>query len=492
METILIFLYEILYVISFPPFSIFFALPLSLYLLFFLVFEKRTGDLKIFVALWISQIALLYWITYAIAEYGDVSLFVALIPMILLTAYLSLYPFIFFKIAEKFRQSKIFPLLSASLWIILDYVRSRFLSGFPWEITGYAVYPFRPLMNLGDAGGILLIEFLLIFFISSFFSRSGKSMWIKISSLLLILGILYGETDQLVWERILSKSSNKLRVGIAQGSIDQSVKWSPSYRKKTVKIYEDLTDDLSKKGARVVVWPETATPFYFQSSEYSSRIKYISLKNRIYLLFGSPAYRYENGRIRYLNRAYMVSPVGEIVDYYDKVHLVPFGEYLPLEKYLKFIEKLIPMVGNMSPGNEIKPLKTAYGKFGVLICYESIFPEISREMIRKGAAYLVNITNDAWFGKTSAPYQHFSMASFRAVEFKRFLVRSANTGVSGIVSPTGAVLKETEIFKRTGVTGDIVPVRYRTLYSIAGDWIVILSLILILFYMVGVFVKWER
>ncbi len=477
MGIILSILFIVFYVLSFPPFSIFFLSLPALFIIFALYFEIRISDMWLLVIWWIVNFLLLYWITYAISYYGGVSMLLGVIPTLLLSFYLSIYPLIFFKVMYKFKTKLLFPVYGASTWVVLDYLRAHLLSGFPWEIVGYSVFPFAPAMNISDIGGIYLIEFIMIFFVSSFFSRN-KIKWIKISLFLLIGSIAYGEMDILYWNNFLKKKPS-IVVGVAQGNIDQSVKWTPAYRDRTLKIYEDLTNHLSKKGSSIVVWPETAVPFYFQSSFLSSKIRKLAEDNKMYLLFGSPGYIFNGDRTIYTNRAYMLSPSGEILGYYDKVHLVPFGEYLPLRKYLRFVEKIIPMVGDMGPGKEIKPLPFKDGKIGVLICYESIFPEITREMVKKGATLLANITDDAWFGKTSAPFQHFSMVAFRAVESKRYLIRSANTGISGFISPTGKIIKWTPIFKRATVQFPVKEVKYITLYTRFGNWIVWVSMVFI-------------
>jgi len=135
----------------------------------------------------------------------------------------------------------------------------------------------------------------------------------------------------------------------------------------------------------------------------------------------------------------LVSPEGELLDRYDKLHLVPFGEYIPLRKFFGFLETIVP-IGDFSRGNGYTVFSMPPYKFSVLICFEDLFPGLSREFVKKGADFLINITNDAWFKKTSSPYQHLSASVFRAVENRVFLIRSANTGVSGFIAPTGKII----------------------------------------------------
>ena len=183
----------------------------------------------------------------------------------------------------------------------------------------------------------------------------------------------------------------------------------------------------------------------------------IAKASNVYLLTGDDSYGLGvGGEIKYYNSAFLISSGGEIIGKYDKIHLVPFGEYVPLKKYLPFIHKLVVGVGDFSSGKWLQPLEFDGNSFGVLICFESIFPELARGFIKEGAGFLINITNDAWFGKTSAPYQHFSQAVFRAVENKVFLIRAANTGISGVVDPVGRVKLKSGIFTREDMVDTIM------------------------------------
>ena len=191
-------------------------------------------------------------------------------------------------------------------------------------------------------------------------------------------------------------------------------------------------------------------------------------ENNIYLLFGSPAVKDYN---KLLNRAYLISPKGEILSRYDKMHLVPFGEYVPLTKLLFFINKMVEGIGDFTSGEEYSVMKTDGGRFGVVICYEIIFPELVREFVKKDANFMTTITNDAWFGKSSAPYQHFSMAVFRAIENRVPVVRAANTGISGTIDSLGRIKKATDIFVETYITDEIEISKEhkKTFYTRYGD-----------------------
>ncbi|HOO91704.1 MAG TPA: apolipoprotein N-acyltransferase, partial [Syntrophales bacterium] len=277
---------------------------------------------------------------------------------------------------------------------------------------------------------------------------------------------------------------------IVQGNIDQSVKWSPEYQTETITTYNNMSTDASESGVSLIVWPETAVPFFFQNYNDKSRslIK-TAIKTNSWLLFGSPGYKRDGGKISFYNSAYLLSPEGTVSGRYDKVHLVPFGEYVPLHDILFFIDKLVEGAGDFTAGNEITPLSMDDGNVGVLICYEGIFPEISREYRQRGADLLVNITNDAWYGDTSAPYQHLTMAAFRAIENRIYMIRSANTGISAIVDPTGKILSKTGLFERTTLRGSIQFTQYDTVYSRYGD---VFACSCIMFLLIGFFISLRR
>jgi apolipoprotein N-acyltransferase len=204
------------------------------------------------------------------------------------------------------------------------------------------------------------------------------------------------------------------------------------------------------------------------------------------MIFGSPAYRREKDSVSFFNRAYLISPSAEVLGSYDKVHLVPFGEYVPMKRFLPFVQRLVVSAGNFLPGDKIAPLKFPKAAAGVLICFESIFPELARAMTRNGATLLVNLTNDAWYGMSSAPFQHFSMAVFRAVENRRPLVRAANTGISAFILPSGKIVEQSDLFTEALLTREIpLPDSGLTIYTRYGDFfaiaLTILSAVNILF-----------
>jgi apolipoprotein N-acyltransferase len=186
------------------------------------------------------------------------------------------------------------------------------------------------------------------------------------------------------------------------------------------------------------------------------------------LLFGSPAYRRDTEKVRYLNSVFLLDAKGAVKGRSDKVHLVPFGEYVPLKRFLPFLDKLVVGIGDFSPG-VINPLPLNGYRVGVLVCYEAIFPELARESVRQGSDLLVNVTNDAWFGNSSAPWQHLAMVRFRAVENRVWVARAANTGISAFIAPSGQVLAATQLFVPATATVEAGLGARPGLYARTGD-----------------------
>ncbi len=229
----------------------------------------------------------------------------------------------------------------------------------------------------------------------------------------------------------------------------QSQKWDPKFPAETVRRYALQTRKaMAAYSPALVIWPETAMPFFFQEkSALEASVRRVAARGPCLLLFGAPGYLPETGDGYMLfNRAYLLDRQGQTVGFYEKEHLVPFGEYVPMEEYLPFIDKLVQAVGDFYPGVHTAPITAADLSLGVLVCYETIFPELSQKQVAQGANVLVNISNDAWFGRSSAPLQHLHLTLLRAVEQGRWLIRSTNTGVSAIIDARGRIKASSSLF----------------------------------------------
>lgn len=260
-----------------------------------------------------------------------------------------------------------------------------------------------------------------------------------------------------------------LRVGIIQGNVDQAEKWDATRASTIFQDYLRMTRQAILEGAQLVLWPESSTPFLFEEDlPGAAKVRTLAQQAQVPILFGSD--QIERGRPdRYYNSAFLVRADGTTGGVYRKLHLVPFGEYVPLPRLLFFAAPLTEQAGSFSAGLTPELLPVNGHPVSVAICYEVVYPELVRQFVAGGSELLTTITNDAWFGPTSAPYQHFQQASMRAIENGRYLVRSANTGISGIVDPYGRVVEQTPIFQAVVLVGEARFLRTSTFYARHGD-----------------------
>jgi len=403
----------------------------------------------------IHYLSLIYWIVVVLGRYGNLNVFVALLALVLLSLYLSLYLGLFACLTTFLKDSRFSIILMACFWVAIEYIKGNLLTGFPWCLLGYTQYEQLYLIQISDLLGVYGISFLIVFANGLIFrmltkrhheSNASLKWGFPLLLIFLIGTLIYGH-HHLSGSKAGEKSGDHINAAIIQANINQSLKWDPAYQMETIRTYQRLTRSTWSFKPQLIVWPETSLPFFFQDSqEFSPKIFSLADKSGATLIFGSPAYERVRGAIRYYNRAYMITPEIQQLQYYDKTHLVPFGEYVPLKKYLPFINNLVQAAGDFATGDKLVPLKTGDLSLGILICFEAVFPELARTLVREGANVLVNITNDAWFGMTSAPYQHISMAVFRAVENQRPMIRAANTGFSAFIGPQGTILSESDLF----------------------------------------------
>jgi apolipoprotein N-acyltransferase len=266
----------------------------------------------------------------------------------------------------------------------------------------------------------------------------------------------------------------EIRIGLVQGNIRQDEKWDPARAQANLEAHMELTRVAADRGARFVIWPESALPFYFdQSPELARELRDLARSRGIYLLFGNDDVDgLGPGAPRIHVGAKMLSPDGQLSFRYHKIRLVPFGEYVPLQPLLtlggRFAARLVRGVGEFAPGTEPAVGRVAGHGISAFICYEAIFPDLVRQFRMRGAELLVNVTNDAWYGTTSAPTST-SRWPFRAVENGVWLVRAANTGVTAVVDPRGRVVERTALFERTVLVRDVPLLAGGTFYSRHGD-----------------------
>ena len=267
----------------------------------------------------------------------------------------------------------------------------------------------------------------------------------------------------------------RVSVGFVQGNVAQSEKWDPARQEEILSRYLRLSRRAAERGARLIVWPEAAVPFFLEQDPRRSRIVDLARDTGAWLLVGAPGFRRTADGFRQLNQAWLIGPDQGLVGWYDKIQLVPFGEYVPFGFLLSWVNKAVEAVGEFDRGRDAVvfsglPVGGRPVRFGVLICYEGIFPGLTRRFVAGGADFLLNISNDAWYGRTSAPYQHLAMASLRAVENRVPLVRATNTGISAFVEPTGRIVGRTPLFEESIAVRDVTLRPGSSLYARWGNW----------------------
>jgi len=399
-----------------------------------------------------------YWIVYVTHVHGFLPLPLAIGVLLLLAGYLSLYPGLW-GLGVAWGAARGLSLIwwGPVLWATLEYGQTYiFLNGFPWELLGNGLVPYPRLLQVADITGVYGLSFLVAFINACLYrllsppraKRPRRYPYAVAFCLILAVWLTYGHY-RLGQVADLEAKSPKLKVALVQGNIKQGEKWKKEKVAATLERYAELTRQV--KGAQLIIWPETAAPFFFQRTpDLTAQVQAIARENGGALLFGAPAWELRAGEERYFNRAYLLSPQGEVLGRYDKAHLVPYGEYVPLRRYppFSFIGKMVPMVGDFVEGPVGATVDLPEGgvTLGPLICYESIFPYLSRAQVANGARLLINITNDAWFGKTAAAYQHLAMSVLRCVENRVCLARAANTGISAFIDARGRILWQSGIY----------------------------------------------
>jgi len=439
----------------------------------------RGGAWRGWIAGTAGSLPLYYWIAYTVAVEGKLGWIPGAIAALLVSAYLGAYFSVAGALArrltERFGERGLwaFPLV----WVGLEVARTYLLSGFPWMLLGYAVSGSPLLRQAADLAGVPGLSFLL--------ALSGVSVYLAVLSLserawgegllralpsaaaVLFLSA-YGAASLAGWVGG-QPPGPPLTVAIAQGSIDQSVKWDPGNQANTLAIYELLTLEARDAGAQVVVWPETAAPFFYGwEAMLSRRLDGAAARAGVPLIFGAPWYDPAEGG-KYYNSVFHMDARGVVAGRYDKRHLVPFGEYIPLRSVLFFLSKLTAGAGDFTAGTRPILFTLAGGKVAASVCYEAVFPGILRGDVVAGAGWLVNVTNDAWFGDTVAPRQHLAMARLRCVELRRPMVRAANSGISAVIDARGDVVASLGLFRRGIVVSGVRPGSGLTPYAKTGE-----------------------
>jgi apolipoprotein N-acyltransferase len=471
----------------------------------FLVLENKSKVKRFLLAYFTGVLfwaGTVYWLAH-----------VTLAGTIVLVLYLALYFGVFgifvFSPQPTTHPNPIFFL--SCTWVLLEYLRSYLLTGFPWALLGYSQYRFLPVIQISDITGVWGVSFLVMMVNVAVYQGVRVSMerkiqigvnepenrnrcqqpgrpkecqgfWRSILAVVMCMLLVIGYGFYKIYFLSRNSDSATLRVSVIQGNIPQELKWDERAMGYIVEKYSRMTEEAVKEKPDLIVWPEAASPGLFgQDDDIFDSFYTLAKRIKVPILLGAVT----RSKDIFFNSALLIDENGQIAGRYDKLHLVPFGEYIPLKKYLPFLETVVP-IGDIEKGRSYTVFKLPV-TFSVLICFEDLFPELSREFTKRGAGFLVNITNDAWYKLTSAPYQHLQASVFRAVENRRYLVRSANTGISGFIAPSGKIIllaggaSGRHIFI-DGIGTQTIGVSSAKLgvYTRYGDWFIPVCLIFVL------------
>lgn len=430
----------------------------------------------------------LYWITEVMHQYGGLQTWTAVLINALLVlyqaAFLALFALVMRRLIWAGGPSAV--LAAPVVWVAMELGRTLVFTGFPWVLLGYSQVGVLPIAQLASVLGVYGVSALVASVSAAAVYSLAPVGWCPVprtvapasgrlqafaplaSAILLVILVAAWGSWRLE-RNALTAEGEAITVGLVQGNVDQGEKWDASRASSIFRNYLRLTREAIAGGARLVVWPESSTPFFFEEDRPAAEeIRALARQSGAAVLLGSD--QVERGRPnRYFNSAFLVSPDGETAAVYRKMHLVPFGEFVPMKSLLFFAAPLVEAVSDFSAGLEQVLLPVGDRPVSTAICYEVVYPALVREGVARGSQLLTTITNDAWFGRTSAPYQHFAQAAMRAIENGRYLVRAANTGISGIVDPYGRVLAQSDIFEPAVVVGEARFLTALTIYTRIGD-----------------------
>jgi apolipoprotein N-acyltransferase len=423
----------------------------------------------------------LYWFVVTLTLFGGLSRPVAMFASAMGIAYLALYPALFAVIQGRLVKAlgRSAVLLAPAVWVATEMARTYSPLDFPWELLGYSQATVLPIAQIASVVGVYGLS-ALVASVSAAAAYAtldtSARRWraCAIVATVVVTASVWGTLR--IQRHALTSSGTAVRVAVLQGNILQDQKWDPAMRDAIMERYIAMTREAIGRKAQFIIWPESATPLpYEQDMPGGELIRRLTREAQVTLLIGSdqvetlrpvPAAKPES---RLYNAAYLIKPDGSTAAVYRKMHLVPFGEYVPFSRLLYFIGPLVEAVSDFVPGTDATLLPVKGHMVSTAICYEVIYSGLMRTFVTRGSELLTTITNDAWYGWSSAAYQHWEQASLRAIEEGRYLARAANTGISGFVDPYGRVMQRSNMFQSAVMAEDVRFITERTIYSRIGD-----------------------
>lgn len=419
----------------------------------------------------------LSWMIPFLRTWGHLGILAALAVYGILVGYVAAYTACWTWAVRLFRARWGVPaacLLAPFAWTGLELARSHLLGGFPWGLFGVSQHDVLAAIQIVDVTGVYGVSFLLVaassllcLAITGF--RPGSRGAVP-CGVILALAVAASLAHGLKGRPAAGGGAETIDVALIQANVPQTLKWDPAERERIEQEHRTMTREAAGAGAKLILWSESSVPISLTSDpEYAGRVAALAKETGAEIVLGSVAYEREGDvRVPY-NSAFLVRPEDGIAGRYDKQRLVPFGEYVPLAQIFTSLESIVAEAGNFRAGRAPTLLRSEAAAIGPLICYEAVFPSLSRASARAGATLLVNLTNDAWYAGTAMQAQHLAHAVFRAVETRRYLLRCANTGISAIVAPSGEIAARARSDEPAILRARVAPASGTTAYVLLGD-----------------------
>lgn len=426
----------------------------------------------------------LYWTGTVIRTFGGIPTIAAIGGVILLALYQGAFPAIGALISSRLinRAGVAGIFLVPAAWVATEYFRGVAFGGFPWVPLGDSQVTVLPVAQLASVLGMYGVSLLVAFVnaaIAYAMLTAGRARMSALAATAVVLIATAAWGSLRIADGSLTRMGTAIRVGLIQGNIAQEDKWKAGEARRIFTTYIAMTHDAVRRGAEFVIWPESSTPFMFEEDPVGqAAIRELARELHVPILFGSDQEVHGATPALY-NAAFLIGPDGTTLGVYRKIHLVPWGEFIPLKRWLYFVSPLVDSFTDFSPGTTMVMLPVGSHLVSTAICYEVVYPSLIRQAVQAGSELVTTITNDAWYGNSSAPYQHFQLASMRAIEQGRYMVRAANTGISGIVDPYGRVVQQSAIFEQSALVEQVRFLTIRTAYSKIGDVVAYAAMALI-------------
>jgi apolipoprotein N-acyltransferase len=441
-------------------------------LLLFIVKARNPGSALLggFLAGFVQFFCLLYWIPRVLTIYGGIPLFAAWGLYALLIAAFGCFPAMACVLIHCGIQRRGLTslLLFAPAWVAVELFRSWIpFGGFPWMLMGYSQTEHLKLIQIADVVGVYGISLMIVWVNAALawmilFPAGRWRRWVPIAvgMAAVLVCLIYGSAALRRWDQIKPQH----RAALLQGNLSVDVPES-ALRWKYQQGYVEMVGRLQSESVDLLVLPESPAPLLFQYDQaYQEVMRGIARRFRMGMVFNNIHFRDVAGTTRYFNSAFFLDQNGTEAGRYDKIHLVPFGEYIPWKRLFFFSDTISRDVGNFAPGTDTSAVFLDGHPMNAIICFEAVFPDLSGQFIQSGSQLIINVTNDGWYGDTSAPYQHLAMARWRALESRRYLLRAANSGISAIVEPSGRIQVQTALLRQDTAIGGFSFLSEETFY----------------------------